>query len=158
MDLGKYAYKLIYASVKHGIGEEIFKKMCHGHPNLLCLIQSESNDVFGGYTSCGWPTAFDEPYGHSQGVDDDKSFVFSIRSIKGYKPAIFDVIEPKHSLWFQEEYYLMFAGSCVIYVDAYGKGHAAAQPERYETYPYDSYLANTSFKVKSIEVFQLQKD
>ena len=52
--LEPFEYKLIYSSSKHGIGESIFKKICHNQANLLCFIQSKNGNVFGGYTKCGW--------------------------------------------------------------------------------------------------------
>lgn len=150
-----YSYQMIYSSVEHGDGEKTFKSLCHNKRNLLCLIHSKDNNVFGGYTSSGWT---DDVNNYSHGLYDDKSFVFSIRSNKGYDPAIFNVIQSENSLWNQQSYYMMFAGLQVIYINTSGKsGYAASQPQRYQKYPYDSYLAKKNFTVSAIEVFQLQQ-
>ena len=158
-DLGHFSYKMIYSSKRDGNGEKIFKSICHNEPNLLCVIHTKRNTVFGGYTSRGWTDDVNNDQ-QNEGQFDDKSFVYNMRSNQGYEPKIFNVIEPDRSLWIQSSYYMMFAGSCVIYINSSGRsGHAARQPERYQKYPKDFYLHPApGFQISAIEVFQLQHD
>ena len=95
-ELEPFSYHILYASYRDGIGENVFKGLCHGLPNLLCVIETKAGNVWGGYTSEGWTHKednYETDYGES--VYDDKSFLFVIRSRDNYPPRIFNVVEPK---------------------------------------------------------------
>ena len=68
--------------------------MCHNHSNLLCIIETKHGNVFGAYTKQGWNDS------DKNGIDDKDAFVSSIRSNRGYAPAIFNAInEGNGGLW-----------------------------------------------------------
>ena len=166
-DIGTYEYKLLYASYKHGIGEDIFKKICHDQKHLIVLIHAkqqcndeDQGNVWGGYTSLGW-----------RGIQswemqaDDKAFLFSIRSKKAYPPKIFNVVKPSRALYNQKNYYCMLGASGIYWIDRYGhtggtynKAREASDPDlEYEALPHDYYLTGSQeFDVEAIEVFQLR--
>ena len=158
-----YAYNLLYASYRDGIGEKIFKEICHNKGNLLCLIETKKSrgwrgNVYGGYTSKGWN-------GNKQGCQsDDKAFIFSIRSNRSYPAKIFNVIKAKRALYNTKGYYLMFGQRCCYYTESDGKtggtyNKANLWNSEYQSIPYDGYLTGNPdsehFDVKSIEVFQI---
>ena len=154
-----YSYNLLYASYHHGIGENIFKKICHDETHLIWLIETSKGNVFGGYTAKGWR-------GIQQGCsqDDDKAFIFSIRSSSNHPPRIFNVIKPSKALYNEKGYYCMFGLVGIYCIDADGKrGQTFHQKEtemygggEYEELPEDYYLAGEQlFDIDKLEVFQL---
>ena len=55
-----------------------FEKACNGRPNLMCFIHTGCDEVYGGYTSTGWKSDFE----NGTYTADKESFIFSIRSNK----------------------------------------------------------------------------
>ena len=158
-DLGTYSYNLIYRSSINGGKEKDFKDRVHGKGNVLCLLHTEEDNVFGGYTSCGWDITDEYCTTHR----DDKAFLFSIRSIKGYEPAIFDVVNAFDALRNQKEFVCMFGNDCTLYIDprefmddkfleiSFDNGG------EYEKVPDDMMVIEDDYvKATEIEVFQLK--
>ena len=157
LDAG-YSCNLLYASYRDGIGEKIFKDICHDRAHLLCLISTKKGNVYGGYTSKGW-----RGKAGSEGQHDDKAFLFNIRSSKNYPPRIFNVVNASKALWNQRGYYCMFGSSCVYFI--YGNGKigrtydgTTLQDSEYESIPNDDYITGHEgdFDVDMVEVFQLR--
>ena len=179
-DIGAYEYKLLYASYTHGIGQKIFKKMCHGQKNLVVLVQTKEKlysaavdeneskfaskgNVWGGYTSKGW-AVIDENRNFGTKECDDKAFIFSIRSRAKDPPRIFNVVKPTNALRNQKNYYAMFGHDRCYWIESDGKSggtyNGTAGPystQEYESPPHSYYLVGSrNFDVLGIEVFQLQ--
>ena len=64
--------QLIYRATRDGFKSKTFHEICDNVPNTIVIIKTDSNDVFGGFTSVGW---------NSRGVNgqDEDAFVFSLR-------------------------------------------------------------------------------
>ena len=156
LDVG-YTYNVLYASYRDGIGETIFKEMCHDQPNLVCLISTKTGNVFGGYTSTGW-----RGKQSCKGQHDDKAFIFNIRSSKNYPPRIFNVTKPEWALWNQNNFYCMFGGTSIYFIYHNGEHGETYDTKtkanrQYEKIPEDHYLTGSrKFPVENIEVFQLK--
>ena len=152
-ELKNYSFHLLYASYRDGIGEEIFKNTCHDQQNLLCLIHAKEGNVFGGYTSKGWRGIH-----VGQAQDDEKAFLFLIRSKKGHDPKIFNNTGTKKELYNQSGYYCMFGSNCAIWINRSGEwGNSYGQSDQYETMKsYDLLVGDCPFSVASLEVFQLR--
>lgn len=162
IDLGNYSYNLIYKASKDGFNEIKFKKICHGQRNLLILIHTEHNNVFGGYTSNGWSTEkVFELY-----ENDKNAFIFSIRSSQKFKSEIFNVKKDhnQYALRNQSEFYCMFGYDCTIYIQIKSV-YVRKITTDYKSYPNDYYLetegkGNDNEKYSEImefEVFKLEK-
>ena len=156
-ELGPYSYDLLYASYRDGIGEKPFKKLCHDKKNLVCLIETKAGNVWGGYTSKGWRGT-----PKRQAQDDDKSFLFVIRSKDNHPSRIFNVLKTANALYNQDNGYCIFgSASCygilgsgesgLCYNRAqYGDGH-------YERGPCDFYITGEGdFSIACVEVIHLQ--
>lgn len=151
-----FEYKLIYSSSLHGIGEDIFKQKCHREEHLLCLIQTDNGNVFGGYTIRGWGMIH-----HTRQSDvDGEAFTFLIRSNRNYPPTLFDCVVPDMALYQQSGFYMMFghADVCAFYIEGSGmRGGCSGNSPVYEPYPNPYYLTGSrDFGIVSVEVFQLR--
>eukprot|EP01084_Bolivina_argentea_P173856 301165_1 len=153
-ELNNYSYELIYSSTTHETKEEIFKNTCHNKPNLLCLVETKDNNVFGGYTSKGWIGFTDDDQ------TDDKAFIFLIRSSKNYKPMIFN-IKKAHidkAIRVQSGWYCMFGcGHYEIFINGSSFiGGARSNTLVFDNYPHDRYLSMDGYPpLRQLEVFQL---
>ena len=156
-DLGAYSYNLIYRGTIDGWTEKHFKDRVHGNENVLCLIHTSEDNVFGGYTSCGWEIT--EEYFTQQ--SDDKAFLFSIRSNSGHEPALFNINTPSNALRNQQGFYCMFGDDC-IYIHPRQSGNECPtiwfdSTADYEEAPEDMVIVHgIHTTAKEVEVFQLK--
>ena len=75
--LGDYSWKILYRKSQDGFNFDIIRNKTHGLKNVLIIIHTDSNNVFGGYLSVGWRKEI--PSGLP--ADNDKlAFLFLIRS------------------------------------------------------------------------------
>ena len=81
----KYKWKLIFRSSKDGFTGTQFHAKCDHKKQTVCIVQTDTNNVFGGYMGIPW-----QPQTSSYGVDPS-AFVFLIRSSAKYKPAVFGI-------------------------------------------------------------------
>ena len=47
-------YKLLFRGSRDGFRARVFHKLCDNQGSTLCLVQSDTNNVFGGFTSIPW--------------------------------------------------------------------------------------------------------
>lgn len=154
-DLGNYEYKLIYKASRDGQKGIIFQALVHGEQNILCIISTGDN-VFGGYTSVGWPI-------HNDGkqIKDNKAFIFSIRSSKDWPPAIFNIIQDKVALSIQHGHHCVFGNHFCIFLNNFGQG-GGLSPTSYEPAKHYDYLFGGretnlgDVDIEDVEVFQLK--
>lgn len=154
-DLGSCEYKLIYKASRDGQKGVIFEAMVHGEQNILCIISTGDN-VFGGYTSVGWPI-------HDNGtqIKDNKAFIFSIRSSKDWSPAIFNIIKDQTALGILPGFQCMFGHNFCIYLNLNDGLAGGYTPASYETPQHHDYLFGgrqsifESADIEDVEVFQL---
>eukprot|EP01084_Bolivina_argentea_P132708 234190_1 len=155
---GCYTWNKIYQASIDGYSLANFREKCHNHPNLMCFIHTDTDNVFGGYTSTGWHGDISK-FGN---MHDTKSFLFLIRSSSEYKPEIFDklsqgykgdfaVITRTHCVcMFGGGYDICIGKNCNITNVSYTAGWTYVLPT-------PSYLngEKRKFCVIDIEVFQL---
>lgn len=79
-----FEYKLIYRSTRDGLNEDIAKNRYENKPNILCFIEDTKGNVLDGYTKTGWKS-------QDEFSPDLHSFIFGIRSSKGYTPIISNI-------------------------------------------------------------------
>ena len=63
---------LLYRATRDGFNAAAFHNKCNGRRNTVTLIKTDSNDVFGGFTSAAWNSSYTY-------IADAKAFVFSLR-------------------------------------------------------------------------------
>ena len=105
---------MIYRKSKHGrFNDEKFIKKYENKRNILCLIESENNNVLGGYTYSGWKS------GSNVYNRDNKAFIFSIRSNVGFDPIISNIKAKRagKAMRTENSYCLFFGCHWVICVD-----------------------------------------
>ena len=76
-------YELLYKAKRDGDKSEIFHSKCDNKQNTLIIIKSNTNKIFGGFTTQLW--------NHSGYVNDPLAFVFSID-----KQKIYNIIDNKN--------------------------------------------------------------
>ena len=76
---------MIYKRTRDGYAANDFTDRVNGKKNILCIIHTDSDNVFGGYTQKGF-----NKNGDTEDTKDLKAFLFSIRSSKNYPPRIFN--------------------------------------------------------------------
>eukprot|EP01084_Bolivina_argentea_P259494 437841_1 len=147
-------WNLLYRSSRDGIGLIPFKEKCDNHSNIVCLVESECNNVFGGFTSIGWDdTGTNHIWGYNY---DDKAFLFSIRSSKKYKPYLVTPRYPFQAIRTQMRTYCIFGSSELwLYENWVDTNNSRA----FNAFPVnDYYLLGGKFKAKviNVEVFELK--
>lgn len=152
---GKKSFNAIYDSSKHGLDRQICIDKVHDRSNILVIIQSESNDVFGGFTSVGWKTEinFNDRY-----LWDNQAFIFSIRSSKGWQPQLSHIFptQSQYAVYHFRNNYCWFGKNGVIAIHKFGNVYTSNESS-YESFPRSYYLlGGKSFdKVKAVECYQL---
>ena len=153
------SFKLIFKSYQPDAREIKFKSNCHHKKNLLCIIHTERNNVFGGFTATGW---YGASYNHKREIKDNKSFLFSIRSSLAFPSTLYDVQKPERALAIWDGQYCCFGDDLLLYI-YHDQTLKIDQVAIYSEASYKSF-DNKVFRgdgddsdiVKGIEVFQLQ--
>ena len=153
-EFDNFDYKLQYRSSRDGLGKSECVKRVYGKENILMIVESDGNNVCGGYTSTGWEINKSNGY-----TKDTKSFIFSIRSSRGHKPCISNVTADGAD---NALAYHSFAAYCVfrryytlnLWIDGNVYHNA---PESYQSLPKDhaGFLEHYGEKIKELEVYQL---
>ena len=104
-----FEWELIYRASRDTLDEHIAKKAYENKKNIICFIQSENNNVFGGYASVKWISATSLGK-KSEIFGDENAFVFGIRSSKNYSPIISSIKkdDADRALCSFEYFYLMW--------------------------------------------------
>merc|ERR1712228_293296 len=156
----KKEWKLLYRGSRDGFAYNSFFNKCNMKKNTLCIIQSDIDNVFGGFTTMKWDRSIT---GFSTKADA-KAFLYLIRSSKGFKSSLFPVFPHNISgaIGHQSNYYLMFGeGANGLYLsDNCNTNRTSCVRTNCATYnmPSGSHLNGgvQSFQVKDVEVFQLK--
>ena len=157
-------WKLLFRGSTDGYGLKNFSSKCIGIKDVIVIIETTKHNVFGGYTSIGFP---DKP----GSFRDEKAFIYSIRSGDDdkYPPKIFP-IDPgfyNHALyrsghWWERRLFVFGgiepkSGICVRVDGNLPLNHNFAQGHRFGMK--DGYLLGgkpgMSFQVQNIEAFRL---
>lgn len=89
-------FKKIYSATKNGDSSQKFHELCDNHYNTLILVQTVTNNIFGGFTSKVWNSM---ELGRKK---DSKSFLFSLNQKKIYNPNLDDSTKIKYHLYCSE--------------------------------------------------------
>ena len=154
------SYELIFQSYKPEQRENSFKSICHNKKNLLCIIHTKRNNVFGGFTASGWFDGNNDGLDYSKVIEDDKAFLFSIRSSLSCPPAIYSVKKPEKALQMTIGFYCCFGSDYLMYVyDMHSNDKVAVYSEgSYERFDNRVFRGDggDSDIVQGLEVYQLQ--
>ena len=141
--------KLLYKSSRDSDNVRICHKLCDNKKNILIIIKSDNNYIFGGYTKIGFQR------GVSKNSKDNKSFLFSVNLNKIY-PAIKDKNVIGH---IEEKRGLTFTGSIYFY-DGFmkRKNYISGSINEY-FYGFNNKFemngGKNEFIIKELEVYQL---
>ena len=80
----KTVWKLLYRRSEDGESSEVCHKKCRNNANILWIVQSETNNVFGGFTTRTWIRS-------GRLKHDDHAFLYLLRSNKDYPAKSFAV-------------------------------------------------------------------
>ena len=86
---------LVYKATEDGFGAADFHEKCNGVGHTLVLIQSESGNIFGGYTEADWSG---EGY-----KEDENAFIFSMVN-KYRRPLYFHTTLPEYAIYAKKGY------------------------------------------------------
>eukprot|EP00484_Ammonia_sp_Unknown_P020803 CAMPEP_0197026320 /NCGR_PEP_ID=MMETSP1384-20130603/6434_1 /TAXON_ID=29189 /ORGANISM="Ammonia sp." /LENGTH=198 /DNA_ID=CAMNT_0042454963 /DNA_START=70 /DNA_END=666 /DNA_ORIENTATION=+ len=156
--------QLLYRGSAHKFDSGAFYKLCADKPNLICLVHSADNHVFGGYTRKGWRCLRGEQDTVRYNTDDE-AFLFCQKASQ-FEAFHIQQSESRHA-----------TASIASYMCAFGEDgqdlclatHCDANRESWIAFDhlgssyhissaYGSYLNNGHnwYRVKEVEVFQLQ--
>jgi len=147
--------KLIYRCSKDGDSYSIFHSKCDGISNTLVIGKSESNKIFGGFTSQSWDQNEETKY-------DDNAFLFQLN-----KMEIHYVIKGKGGIYCDSIHGPTFGSKYFFNLSFQDGGKSLEGSNREDTYDkkincFENmsnqnyiYEGNEYFKLKDFEVFQL---
>ena len=151
----KLIFKLIYSAKVNGDTSYKFHEFCDNISNTLILICTETNNIFGGFSSKTWNSM---ELGRKK---DSKSFLFSINKHKIYNPILEDSENQRYHLFCSETdgpcFYafsienlcLKNGGTC----DEIKKCNFEKFEEEYEIND-----GKKDFRIKELEIFQILFD
>ena len=74
---------LIFKGTKDGFGPDKFHQLCDKKGATLTLVQSDDNQIFGGFTKVPWDSS--NIWGESPWGADPDAFIFSATNKQKYK-------------------------------------------------------------------------
>ena len=83
-------WKLLYRGSEEGFLALSWGQKCTEKHNVICIIESEHGNVFGGFTVSGWKAHPEEDYDVAYNKDS-KAFLFLLRSVNGSKADTFPI-------------------------------------------------------------------
>lgn len=88
----KVQYKLLYRATDDGFSVVDFHQKCDHIPNTLTIIMSEEENIFGGFISTEWDSAYS---GYKM---DNNAFIFSLVN-KDETPMVLEVQYPEYAIY-----------------------------------------------------------
>eukprot|EP01084_Bolivina_argentea_P283078 484719_1 len=149
--LGNTIWRLLYRGSTNGFDCVLCHKKCQYNARILWIIHTDSNNVFGAYTSSEWNR---EKKDHK----DAESFVFLIRSSNNYPTACFDLINKNSDTIRFNINYFCTIGECYdisIYKNCHKDTYCTFSKQGYYKMKRRYYLNGNerNFLVKEIEIF-----
>lgn len=144
----KIEFKMLYSAKTNGEKGSNFHECCDYHHNTLILIQTELNNIFGGFASKIWNTM---DMGRKK---DMKSFIFSVNFQKIYNPKL----ESKYHLYCSEEDGPCFYAFSVENFCLQNGGYCDEIHKcNYDSFESEYELNNgiKNFKIKELEVYEV---
>ena len=149
----KSKWKLIYAARKNGFTGSGFHSICNGKAPTVCIIKSQQQHIFGGYTEVAWSSS-------NAYRSDPNSFIYLLQSKRGDKPEKWTCKNTSYSVYHHSSYGPTFGGydfylcnNCNTTNSSYANlGHSYNAPRD------NNKLAGSyNFKVLDYEVFQITR-
>ena len=108
-----FLWKLIYRLSDDGFGFNLWRKKCEKISNVLVIIHTKKDYVFGGYTSKGWQQ---DAKSTNQYTEDHKAFMFSIRMSNdtSYKPVLANPRKPQQAININTQSVCIFGSSWYV--------------------------------------------
>jgi len=152
---------LLYRATRDGFEASSFHSKCDGKANTVTIIKTNSNYIFGGYTSAAWN-------GHVGRITDSAAFIFSLRRNGVSYSDKFGVTQSDYAIYSLINYGPTFGSGHDIYVvdnsnvgtgshANFGYSYALPAGYTYEASNTQSFLAGSynGWLTTEIEVFQL---
>ena len=143
--------KLLYRGSIHGDRTKTCHQLCDNKSNVLIIIQTDTDNVFGGYSKIGFKTNNKATY-----LTDNYCFLFSV-----YFEKIFPSIENKnHISHISDICGLCFTGSLCFFDKFMNNYDNCIYPTIQEYFnrlnePFEMNGGKSNFKCKELEVYQL---
>eukprot|EP01083_Nonionella_stella_P140487 430904_1 len=105
-------WSLLYRGSRDGFTANVFHNKCDGKAKTLSIIRTDSNNVFGGYTSVPWKS-------DNKHAADNDAFIFLIRSSKNYPPQVFATQKEErkqYAVYHGSSYMCVFGYAFALYV------------------------------------------
>ncbi len=99
-------WKLLYRASENGFGCEEFRLKCNGHNNLLVIIKSLNNNIFGGFTQTGFNPNVTGGGGYKSCPN---SFLFSLIN-KNNEPLVMKCINTFRAIQISNQHLTVFGG------------------------------------------------
>ena len=147
-------FELIYRASKDGWDSKDFHLKCDNKSKTLIIINSDTNNIFGGYTSIPWTQ--DNRWHYDKNV-----FLFLIKSSKMYKAQIFNLIDPKMNAVYHYTnkscWILALGPDLAIYANGNISNNSYTRKSYYNL-PKEHYLNGNKYhsKIKEMEVFMVE--
>ena len=158
-------FELIYRGSRDGWYASDFHKNCDNKGKTLSIIHTDSNNVFGGYTSIPWTNGTDPNITYDTSsfynyVKDCDAFLFLIRSKNNYKSEIFSVKNANYAVEHSEKNMCIFGGGAEIEIKSQCnidyRSYTNATSNYYNTPIDENFYLNAQeryFKVIEIEIY-----
>ncbi|TNV76646.1 hypothetical protein FGO68_gene12750 [Halteria grandinella] len=158
----RFRLELLMRGSRDGFKAATFHQLCDGQGPTLCVVQSESKCIFGGYTTVSW-NGINDP--SNDGFEDPYAFIFTFdhEYIHRPQPNRYAIcLNSKTLCWFGRGFRdLCIDDDCDQNEKSrsdLGFNFYAAHNNRYLDERAKNWLAGSqNFKVVEIEVFKLQK-
>jgi hypothetical protein len=153
-------FSLIYRATRDSFYASSFHSKCGNLKNLLVIIQTRDNSVFGGYTSVGWTSNF---FGY---IYDSSAYLLSVRKNGLANPYKLIIVSPQEAIYSDPSYGPSFGINDIVVYDASNESYSSfAAPCYSYSCPQGFNSANAgnfffwspmsgTFQSSEIEVFQ----
>eukprot|EP01083_Nonionella_stella_P058006 152039_1 len=145
-------WKLLLRASRDGYNGHSFHRLTDNKRNTVCVVQTNSNNVFGGYVSIPWQTQ-NASYGA-----DPQAFVFLLRSSAGHKAQRFDIQHSTYAYLYNPTMGCIFGAGDIYLQTQFNTGMNSYTNKHAYQLPTPHYLngEQRTFNVKEFEVFQLK--
>ena len=156
-------WKLLYRANGDTLSKMVCIKRCYNKQSVFCLFSGAKGNVCGGYTFKGWDQhkpAYRSPDYDDPDAKDDKAFIFSIRSSKGWKPSLSNVEWKSKALinsgYFKQ--YCLFGDNYALFLENDGNIYCNGPEYVYQPFQnkYQLLGGQHGEKVQDVEIFQIR--
>ena len=151
-DVKKLKLKILYSAIINGDTSLKFHELCDYHNNTIVIIQTQTNNIFGGYANKPWNSI---ELGRKQ---DYNSFIFSINKQKIYKAKTDNSDSIKYHLYCSDTdgpcFYAFSIENLCIKNGGYCDEICKCNYDSFES-EYELNGGIKTFKVKQLEIYEI---